>query len=98
MNKEVFIAVMVVVAIVVALAFTQINLNTTAASTDKNINNNTGEIIVTIQNGTFNPANLTVKAGTRVTWIVKDDSNNKYMVTSNANGSVEGKYLFMSDH
>ncbi|MGB9979185.1 cupredoxin domain-containing protein, partial [Methanobacterium sp.] len=38
------------------------------------------------------------KAGTRVTWIVKDDSNNKYMVTSNANGSVEGKYLFMSDH
>ncbi len=36
---------------------------------------------VIIENGTFNPTNLTVKPDTTVTWIVKDDSETKYMVT-----------------
>ena len=96
-------AILVIVVIVAALALTQTNQNTAVASSNDSMNMSNssdstgGNETVIIQNGTFNPANLTVKAGTTVTWEVKDDSNTKYMVTSNANGSVEGKYLFMSD-
>ncbi len=110
-NKIIPIAViLVIVVIVAALALTQTNQSTTVASNngmnmdngDMGANGNTsnGTVVnetVLIQNGTFNPANLTVKAGTTVIWTVKDSSNTKYMVTSDANGSVEGKYLFMSD-
>ena len=103
-NKIIPIAViLVIVVLVAALALTQTNQNTAVASSNDSMNMSNssdstgGNETVIIQNGTFNPANLTIKAGTTVTWAVKDDSNNKYMVTSNANGSVEGKYLFMSD-
>ena len=112
-NKIIPIAVvLVIVVIVAALALTQTNQNTTVASSNdsmnmsdngdmgnnSNISSTSGSVTtVVIQNGTFNPANLTVKAGTTVKWTVKGDSNTKYMVTSDANGSVDGKYLFMSD-
>ncbi len=103
-NKIIPIAViLVIVVIVAALALTQINQNTTVAGNNDSMNMGsndsagTSEATVIIENGIFNPANLTVKAGTTVTWTVKDNSNTKYMVTSDANGSVEGKYLFMSD-
>lgn len=46
------------------------------------------EVTVLIQNGTFNPYNLTVKSGTTVLWINKD-SNVRYMVTGSG---------FMSPH
>jgi plastocyanin len=45
-------------------------------------NSSENEVTVIIQNGTFNPVNLTVKAGTNVTWINKD-SNIEPMVTGN---------------
>jgi Plastocyanin len=111
-NKIIPIAViLVVVVIVAALALTQTNPNTTVASSNDSMNMSNGDMgnngnvsngvgantTVLIENGTFNPANLTVKAGTTVIWTVKDNSDTKYMVTSDANGSVEGKYLFMSD-
>ena len=111
-NKIIPIAIVVVIVVIVAaFALTQTNQNTAVASSNDRMNMSNGDMgnngnmgnstgsteTVLIQNGTFNPANLTVKAGTTVTWIVKDDSNTKYMVTSNKNGSVEGKYLFMSD-
>ena len=111
-NKIIPIAViLVVVVIVAALALTQTNPNTTVASSNNSMNMSNGDmgnngnvsnsteanVTVLIENGTFNPANLTVKAGTIVRWVVKDNSDNKYMVTSDANGSVDGKYLFMSD-
>lgn len=47
------------------------------------------QVNVTIENGTFNPSNLTVKPDTTVTWVVKDDSDTKYMVTGTG---------FMSPH
>ncbi len=50
--------------------------------------NNGSEITVIIQNGTFNPSNLTIKLGTTILWINKD-SNVKYMVTGSG---------FMSPH
>jgi len=110
-NKIIPIAViLVIVVIVAALALTQTNQNTTVASSNDSMNMSNGDMgnngnvsnsaganaTVLIENGTFNPANLTVKAGTTVIWVVKANSD-KYMVTSDANGSVEGKYLFMSD-
>lgn len=105
-------AIVVIVVIVAAFALTQTNQNTTAASSNDSMNMDNGDMgangntsnstganeTVLIQNGTFNPANLTVKPGTTVIWTVKDDSNTKYMVTSNESGSSEGEsYLFMSD-
>jgi plastocyanin len=65
----------------------------TSASSDSNMNmgndSNTinssvsgNEVTITIQNGTFNPVNLTVKAGTNVIWINKD-STIEPMVTGN---------------
>ena len=103
-NKIIPIAViLVIVVIVAALALTQTNQNTAVAGNNDSMNMGsnesagTSEATVIIENGTFTPANLTVKAGTTVKWTVKDNSNTKYMVTSDANGSVEGKYLFMSD-
>ena len=51
--------------------------------------NASNKVTVLIQNGTFNPANLTVNVGATVIWIVKDDSNTKYMVTGSG---------FMSPH
>lgn len=111
-NKMIPIAViLVVVVIVAALALTQTNQNTTVASSNGSMNMSNGDmgnngnvsnstkanVTVLIENGAFNPANLTVKAGTTVIWVVKDNSDTKYMVTSDANGSVDGKYLFMSD-
>lgn len=54
---------------------------------------------VLVENGTLNPAELTVKQGTNVTWIVKGASEDDiFMITSNDSGPVEDKYLFMSDH
>lgn len=57
-----------------------------------NISNNSdacgNETTVTIQNGSFEPSNLTVKTGASVTWISKD-SDVKHMVTGNG---------FMSPH
>lgn len=96
-NKIIPIAiVLAIVVIVAAFALTQTNQNTVAS----NVNNGSDSVTqatIIVQNGTFSPNNLTIKVGTTVTWIVKDDSNTKYMVTSNKTGSVEGKYLFMSD-
>ena len=97
------VVILVIVVIVAALALTQTNQNTAVASSNDSMNTGsngsagTSEATVIIENGTFNPANLTVKAGTTVKWTVNDNSNIKYMVTSDANGSVEGKYLFMSN-
>ena len=97
------VVILVIVVIVAALALTQTNQNTAVASSNDSMNMGsngsagTSEATVIIENGTFNPANLTVKAGTTVKWTVNDNSNIKYMVTSDANGSVEGKYLFMSN-
>ena len=113
-KKIISIAVILVIVVVVAaLVLTQTNQNTTVASSNDGMNmsngdmgangnvsnsTGTGEATVIIENGTFNPANLTVKAGTTVKWTVKDGSNTKYMVTSNESGSSEGEsYLFMSD-
>ena len=48
------------------------NMNIVNNSNSSNISGN--EVTVTIQNGTFNPVNLTVKAGTNVTWINKDST------------------------
>lgn len=54
---------------------------------------------VLVENGALNPAELTVKPGTNVTWIVKGASEDDiFMITSNDSGPVEDKYLFMSDH
>jgi plastocyanin len=53
---------------------------------------------ITIEDGTLNPAELTVNQGTTVTWVVKDTSDDMFMITSNDTGPVEGKFLFMSDH
>ena len=106
------VVILVIVVIVAALALTQTNQNATAASSNDGMNMSNGDMgangnisnstgangTVLIENGTFNPANLTVKAGTTVKWTVNDNSNTKYMVTSNESGSSEGEsYLFMSD-
>lgn len=72
----------ILIIIVAALAFVQVPSTVT----------------VTIENGTLDPAELTVKQGTTVTWVVKDASNGPFMITSNDSGNVEGKFLFMSDH
>ncbi len=97
MNKIIPIAIVLVIVMVAAFALTQTNQNRTVQSSNVNNSSSASQTTITIQNGTFNPSNLTVKAGTTVTWIVKENSNIKYMVTSNEKGSVEGKYLFMSD-
>jgi plastocyanin len=72
--------------------------------TSANSSSNGLQTTVTIENGTFNPANLTVKVGKTVTWIDKDPTTDtKYMVTSNKTGNTEmenntkGMYLFMSN-
>ncbi len=96
MNKTIPIAIVLVI-VVVAFALTQTNQNRTVQSSNVNNSSSASQTTITIQNATFNPSNLTIKAGTTVTWIVKDNSTIKYMVTSDEKGSVEGKYLFMSN-
>lgn len=100
MSKVIPIVVVLVIIAVVVAAFAITHANPQKNSSDNmnmsnssDMSNNTSSTnqTVTIENGTFNPANLTVKAGTTVVWINKD-SNSKYMVTSNKTD------LFMSDH
>jgi plastocyanin len=87
------IAIIVVILGVLTLSgsFTAVNKENSNNST---VNNDTQATVV-IENGTFNPQNLTVKSGTTVTWKVNEASG-KYMITSNKTGNQEG-YLFMSD-
>ena len=76
---------------VLSTSKTPITSNGNMGNNGMNTSNGTGgsEATVIIQNGTFNPTNLTVKVGTTVIWIVKDNSDNKYMVTGSG---------FMSAH
>lgn len=108
-------AIVIIIVLVAAVTLTPkispgTNLSTNGSD---NLSGSSNELqaTVTIENGTLNPSNLTVKSGTTVTWIVKDDLNMEsgdpgmgkdnsdmgYMITSEESGSVEGKYLFMSD-
>lgn len=82
-----FVICMLSASLVLSTSKTHVtsNSNTGDNCTGTNVSN---EVIVLIQNGTFNPANLTVKVGTTVLWINKD-SNIKYMVTGSG---------FMSPH
>ncbi|MGB9979182.1 cupredoxin domain-containing protein [Methanobacterium sp.] len=64
------------------------NINSADAGDDGIDTNMGSEITVLIQNSTFIPSNLTVKAGTTVLWI-NNDSDVKYMVTGSG---------FMSPH
>ncbi len=91
--EVIVVIAIIVVVIVAAVALTQEVSNNASSNSSDEL-----QATVLIENGTFNPSSLTVKPGTNVTWIVKDDSNVPFMVTSNESGSVEGKYLFMSDH
>lgn len=90
----IIIAIIVVILGVLTLSgsFTAVN---NANNNNSTVNNDTQGATVIIDNGTFNPRNLTVKAGTKVTWKVNAPSG-KYMVTSNKTGNQQG-YLFMSD-
>lgn len=89
----IIIAVIVIILGVLTLSgsFTAVNKGNSNNST---VNNDTQATVV-IENGTFNPRNLTVKSGTTVVWKVNEPTG-KYMVTSNKSGNQEG-YLFMSD-
>ena len=89
----IIIAVIVIILGVLTLSgsFTAVNKGNSNNST---VNNDTQATVV-IENGTFNPRNLTVKSGTTVVWKVNEPSG-KYMVTSNKSGNQEG-YFFMSD-
>jgi len=89
----IIIAVIVIILGVLTLSgiFTSVNKGNSSNST---VNNDTQSTVI-IENGTFNPKTLTVKAGTTVVWKV-NESTGKYMITSNKTGNSEG-YLFMSD-
>lgn len=94
-NKTYVVIAIIAIIVVVVGAFAL-----TASNSGKYSTNSSHELqtTVTIENGTFNPAELTVKQGTTVTWVVKQDDNAPFMITSNDSGPVEGKFLFMSDH
>ena len=87
-----FVICMLSASLVLSTSKTHVTSNSNVSSVDMGDNgidtNASGEIIVLIQNGTFNPSNLTVKSGTTVLWINKD-FNVKYMVTGSG---------FMSPH
>ncbi len=84
------IALFVIFGVASAYFLLEVSSKTSATSdnnmnmgNDSNTSNNSGnEVTVIIQNGTFNPDNLSVKAGTNVTWINKD-SVIEPMVTGN---------------
>ena len=100
-KKYVGIAVIVLFAVICILSASLVlSTSKTPAASNSNMGsmdtgnnsadtNASSEVTVLIQNGTFNPANLTVKVGTTVIWTVKDGSNTKYMVTGSG---------FMSPH
>jgi len=75
------IALFVIIGVIFAYFLLEVSSKTSATSNMNMGNNNTtsnnsggNEVTVTIQNGAFNPVNLTVKAGTNVTWINKDST------------------------
>ena len=81
-----FVICMLSASLVLSTSKTHVTSNSNTGNNSIGVSN---EVTVLIQNGTFNPANLTVKAGATVIWIVKDYSNTKYMVTGSG---------FMSPH
>jgi plastocyanin len=87
-----FVICMLSASLVLSTSKTHVTSNSNVSSVDMGDNgidtNASNEITVLIQNGTFNPSNLTVKSGTTVLWINKD-SDVKYMVTGSG---------FMSPH
>ena len=87
-----FVICMLSVSLVLSTSNTHVTSNSNMGSVDMGDNgidtNASSEITVLIQNGTFNPSNLTVKSGTTVLWI-NNDSDAKYMVTGSG---------FMSPH
>jgi len=80
-----FVICMLSASLVLSTSKNHVASNSNTGNNSIGVNN---EVTVLIQNGTFNPANLTVKVGTTVLWINKD-SNIKYMVTGSG---------FMSPH
>jgi plastocyanin len=116
MNKIIPIGIIIIVIVIIigTLAYQTTvnksdnnNMTNMSNMTSANSSSNGLQATVTIENGTFNPANLTVKVGTTVTWIDKDsNTDTEYMVTSNKTGNTEmdnnteateGMYLFMSN-
>lgn len=94
-NKK-YVAILVILVFVIvgaASGYFILNSSKTPATVDHDITDSdtsgSFQTTVIIENGTFNPSNLTVQPDTTVTWIVKDDSNEKYMVTGGG---------FMSPH
>lgn len=87
-----FVIVMLSASLVLSTSKTHVTSNSNTGSVDMGNNsidtNNSSEVTVLIQNGTFHPSNLTVKSGTTVLWI-NNDSDVKYMVTGSG---------FMSPH
>ncbi len=95
-NKKYVAIIVILVFVIVGIASGYLLLSSSKTPTntgDHNITDSDSsgsyQATVIIENGTFNPSNLTVKSDTTVTWIVKDDSDNKYMVTGGG---------FMSPH
>ena len=66
-----------VILVAVLLTACGTTTNTPAASNNGNTNTASQTNTVTIQNFAFNPATLTVKAGTTVTWTNKDSTTHK---------------------
>ncbi len=116
MNKIIPIGIIIIVIVIIIGVLTyqttvnksdNNNMTNMSNMTSTNSNSNGLQATVTIENGTFNPANLTVKVGTTVIWIDKDfNTDTEYMVTSNKTGNTEmennteateGMYLFMSN-
>ncbi|MGZ7067899.1 MAG: cupredoxin domain-containing protein [Methanobacterium sp.] len=65
--------------------------NTTGISNANNTtSNNTVATVITIQNGTFNPNNVTVKSGTNVQW--RNQDNTPHQIISD-NGQFQSSVL-----
>lgn len=79
------VAIIIIMIFVVVGAASVYFVTTSKTPAEHNITDDdssgTFQATVIIENGTFNPSNLTVEPDTTVTWIVKDDSDEKFMVT-----------------
>ena len=86
------IIIIIVIIIAAGVYLYSMNLNQNAqapvnqSGTNGSVNNtnNTVAATITIQNGAFNPNNLTVKTGTNVQWINNDNASHQIISDSGA--------------
>lgn len=96
MTNKKYVAIIILLIFVVIGAASVYFVTTSKTPTDtvdhnisESDNSGSAKTTVIIENGTFNPSNLTVSPDTAVTWIVKENSDEKFMITGGG---------FMSPH